>query len=90
MDTGTERDIYIVNADGSGLVTLTHETGYDGAGGPAWSPDGARIVFTRYHAGEDFVSLAIMNADGSNTVVVWHPTPKTDSFPGSPVWGTAP
>jgi Tol biopolymer transport system component len=90
MDTATEHDIKVVNVDGSGLVTLTHETGYDGAGGPNWSPDGTRIVFTRYHAGDDFVGLAIMDADGSNTVVVWHPTPKTDNFPGNPVWGTAP
>lgn len=89
-DSATEHDIHVVNADGSGLVTLTNETGYDSAGGPAWSPDGTRIVFTRYHAGDDFVGLAIMNADGSNMVVVWHPTPQTDNFPGGPVWGTAP
>lgn len=90
IDSGTEHDIHVVNADGSGLVTLTHETGYDGAGSPAWSPDGTRIAFTRYHAGDDYVGLAIMNADGSGTVVVWHPTPKTDNFPGNPAWGTAP
>jgi Tol biopolymer transport system component len=90
LDNATEHGIDVVNADGRGLVTLIKVTGYDGVGGPAWSPDGTRIVFTRYHAGDDFEGLAIMNADGSDTVVIWHPTPKTDNFPGGPAWGTAP
>jgi Tol biopolymer transport system component len=37
--------IYLVNADGSGLVRLT--TGEDGFA--SWSPDGARIAFQRRH-----------------------------------------
>ncbi len=83
-------NIHVVNADGSGLASLTDETSPSGDGGPTWSPDGTRITFTQYHAGEHFVSVVVMNADGSDPVVIWHPISGTDNFPGSPAWGTAP
>jgi TolB protein len=37
------RDVYVVNADGSGLRRLTTHPEYDGD--PAWSYDGRRIAF---------------------------------------------
>jgi dipeptidyl aminopeptidase/acylaminoacyl peptidase len=59
------REIYIVNADGTGLVRLTNEPANDDA--PAWSPDGSRIAFVsdRSGCGPD---LYVMNADGSHVV----------------------
>jgi len=51
-------DIYLVNADGSGLTQLTEGLQ---AAAPAWSPDGTRIVFAR----DQGTSLVVMNADGS-------------------------
>ena len=51
--------IFIVNRDGSGLRQLTPETtDYTSDYGPSWSPDGTRLVFSR------FGELTIINPDG--------------------------
>jgi TolB protein len=50
-------DIYIINADGSGLHRITD--GID----PSWSPDGTQIALSRWH---DPWGVYVMNADGSN------------------------
>ena len=56
-------DIYVMNADGTGLTKLTD--GLDAAH-PAWSPDGSRIVFVS----DQGSSVMIMNADGSDPTEV--------------------
>jgi TolB protein len=48
-------EIYLVNADGSGLRNLTSEWGIDGL--PVWSPDGRKIAFA---------GIYVMDADGSD------------------------
>lgn len=55
-------EIYLIDADGSNLRQLTHNTAFDFD--PAWSPDGAQIVFASSADGDP--EIAIMNADGSN------------------------
>jgi len=51
-------DIFVVNADGSGLVQLTSDDSDDRE--PAWSPDGRLIAFNRF-------GIWVMNStDGSN------------------------
>lgn len=60
-------ELYSMSADGSDLMRLTHNPGYDWVGPQAWSPDGFRIVFASTHevpSGE----IYIMNADGSGVV----------------------
>ena len=57
-------EIYVVNADGTGLARLTDDAASDDYA--AWSPDGRRIAFTS-HIGNDS-KLVVMNADGSNVV----------------------
>ncbi len=54
--------IYVVNPDGSGLRYLT--TGI----GPAISPDGKHVAFTRWSGGQngDLGNVWIINIDGSN------------------------
>ncbi|MBL8101715.1 MAG: PD40 domain-containing protein, partial [Anaerolineales bacterium] len=90
----SERDgsseIYVVNADGSGLSPLANEITpkYD----PSWSPDGEKIAFGTND--NDSASLYIMNADGSNPVklIDTHDISTYDSatsdwrFEVSPIW----
>ena len=52
--------IFLVKVDGTGLRQLTPDTpNYSFDGGPSWSPDGTRIVFSRTG------SLYVINADGT-------------------------
>jgi len=55
-------DIYVINADGTGLRRLT-----DGME-PAWSPDGTRVAFTRWR---DPRGLYVINEDGSNETLIF-------------------
>jgi len=56
------REIYLINADGSGETNLTKDPGNDF--NPDWSPDGSTIVFVS-DRGDD-VDLYTMDADGSD------------------------
>jgi hypothetical protein len=62
-------DIYVMNADGTGVVNVTDDPAPDG--GQAWSPDGKRIVFGRgaRYVG-DTVHMYIVNADGTGETAV--------------------
>ncbi len=55
------REIYVVNADGSGQVNLTNNPAT--VGQLTWSPDGASIAFVSDRDGND--EIYVMRADGS-------------------------
>lgn len=55
-------DIYMANADGTGLTRLTDNPGYDAEG--ALAPDGKRIVFTSLRSGD--LDIYTMDITGKN------------------------
>jgi len=55
-------DIYVINADGSGLRRLTD--GLD----PAWSPDGKKVAFARWR---DPRGIYVIDEDGGNETLVF-------------------
>ena len=89
-------DIYVANADGTGIVQVTNDA-YDDAM-PQFSPDGSKVVFTsnRFESSESVI--VIRNIDGTHEQVLplpagvhgtWAPTFSPD---GSKIaveaWGT--
>jgi len=62
-------DIYVVNADGSGLTRLIDNPDNDLA--PTWSGDGQRIYFLSHNAdGSGISGLYVMNGDGTGIHLV--------------------
>lgn len=80
----TNKEIYLMNADGSNQVRLTNTLENDES--PAWSPDGNKIVFHSSRERDAFdptAQLWSMNPDGSNQVLI-----TSDEFgESSPSWG---
>jgi len=66
VDLGA-RDIWVINADGSGLQNLTNSPGISDSL-PTWSPDGTQIACNRYDQDADDSNIWIMNADGGEPV----------------------
>lgn len=57
-------EIYVMNADGSGLRRLTNSMEEDKH--IAWSPDGSKIAFVTYDKTTHSGNIYVMDADGSN------------------------
>jgi Tol biopolymer transport system component len=57
-------DIYIMNADGSDVRSLTDAPGYDG--GPFFSPDGQRIIWRHFEENGMIADIWTMKTDGSD------------------------
>lgn len=64
LDPAWANEIYVMNADGSGVRRLTTTAGYDG--GPFFSPDGKRICWRRFSENGATAEIMTMNADGSD------------------------
>jgi TolB protein len=75
---GTDRGLFLMNADGTGVRRLTR--GRDDYG-PAWSPDGRCLVFSRN------TDLVVMSASGGTAHRLMASKPRRASD-GNPDWST--
>lgn len=83
LEVEGQTDIFVVNADGSGLTNLTRHPANDAS--PIWSPDGRYIAFVSNRGGARWLrQLYVMRADGSDVRLVsdkcvgpffWRPQP---------------
>lgn len=72
-------DVFVVNADGSGLRRLTNDPADDT--GASWSPDGHRIVYQSDRGrGAGLARLWTMSADGSEEKLL------SDQYAFRPTW----
>jgi TolB protein len=83
--SGASRDVYVMNADGTGTARLTRSPGEDCDA--EWSPDGEHIAFTSYrdHPEDSGVwngEIYVMNADGSRPIRLT----QNEIDDGSPTW----
>jgi Tol biopolymer transport system component len=70
---GATSDIFVANADGSGLEQLTHNSAGRNIR-PDWSPNGQKIAFASRRDGND--EIYVMNVDGSDpTRLTFDPAP---------------
>ncbi|HEY9405301.1 MAG TPA: Calx-beta domain-containing protein [Pyrinomonadaceae bacterium] len=76
------RDIWVMNPDGSNFTNLTPNTPQSVEGYPAWSPDGAKLVFTRADLLTGEIALFVMNADGSSQTKL----PTASRVAWTPAW----
>jgi Tol biopolymer transport system component len=73
-------EIYVMNADGSNPIRLTHDVHSNQA--PDWSPDGSKIVFQSNRTGN--LQIWVMNADGTGLMQLTNTQGCTRS--GDPTW----
>jgi dipeptidyl aminopeptidase/acylaminoacyl peptidase len=94
-DEPGNQDIYVMNADGTGITRLTTDIAPDTQ--PAWSPDGRWIVFASERVSKRSPQIFVMRPDGSgvrqlttgdgNTDPSWQPLgPPPDAR--CSLWGT--
>lgn len=75
-------DVYVVNADGTGLTNLTPfgDTSYEET--PAWSSDGTQVAFMRWNSTDNNADIFVVDADSSNMQQITN----SPDWEAMPVW----
>jgi Tol biopolymer transport system component len=90
---GDSTDVFVAQADGSGLKAVTTSADGSFSYGPVWSPDGARLLFIRGSlqdptrvSGQDInqTDLWIANVDGSGLQQLTHQTAEYEQYVWAP------
>lgn len=82
-DRDGNQEIYVMDPDGSNVVRLTNNPGFELD--PAWSPDGSRIAFVSDRSGD--YELHVMNADGTGVRRLTESSHiRPQAFAGNPDW----
>ena len=76
--TAATSSLFLVNANGTGLVRLTR--GYQHDAQPSWSPDGSRIAFESTRRGD--TDVYVVRPDGSSLKELTF----SRGFDGDPAW----
>jgi TolB protein len=92
-DAGTNPNIWVAGADGSGATPLTKLTAPTGTASPVWSPDGSKIAFVSRRAldGSDARNLNntdniwVMKSDGSGATPLTRIT-AAEAHSFNPTW----
>lgn len=77
-------EVYIVNADGSGLLRLTNDPAEDGL--PTWSPDGNAIAFVSNRGGPWAVWAMLPDGSGQRQLFTMEGSP--DGFVGTDTYAS--
>jgi Tol biopolymer transport system component len=81
-DRSGDWDIYLVQADGSGLTQITDHPQVDAD--PDWSPDGSQIAFRSRRDGSS--DIFIMGSDGSSPINLFKDPPESLDDEFAPRW----
>lgn len=78
--------VWVVEIATGKVTTLTDRTDPGLAFEADWSPDGLQVVYKYFLPGAPNVELRLVNADGTNPVLLWKPDPGAYGAE-SPDWG---
>ncbi len=76
---GTDEDLIVMNADGSGPVSILSGVppALRAVGAPDWSPDGTRIAFSMSHERSNGRQIFLVDPDGANLIALTAGSPES-------------